>query len=182
MVFLFLPAVSKRDPIIKHERFSSRADNGRGLILRLETKIPCYNQFITYSKPLFRKNVRKKIKFYSEIENYAIKLCNVKHFILFNVVTCGHDNLSPFKIHNFRVVSPGRLKTQRCETQYHIYKRFGEIMLQICDNPLLTHLASAQTLDTYGKYFVIYSNVVYITSINSLTCTDILCSIQHSFI
>ena len=56
-----LPAVSTRDPIIKPESVSSikpesvssRADNGRGLILRAMTKVPCYNLFIKYSKTLF---------------------------------------------------------------------------------------------------------------------------------
>ena len=48
------PAVSTRDPIIKLESVSSRADNGRGLILRAMTKVPCYNLFITYSKKKFR--------------------------------------------------------------------------------------------------------------------------------
>ena len=47
------PAVSTRDPIIKPESISSRADNGRGLILRAMTKVPCYNLFITYSKTFF---------------------------------------------------------------------------------------------------------------------------------
>ena len=36
--------------IIKPESVSSRADNGRGLILRAMTKVLCYNLFITYSK------------------------------------------------------------------------------------------------------------------------------------
>ena len=57
------PAVSTRDPIIKPESVSSRADNGRGLILRAMTKVPCYNLFITYSKSFFRiiliKNTKK---------------------------------------------------------------------------------------------------------------------------
>ena len=47
------PAVSTQDPIIKPESVSSRADNGRGLILRAMTKVPCYNLFITYSKAFF---------------------------------------------------------------------------------------------------------------------------------
>ena len=41
--FWLSPTVSTRDPIIKPESFSLRADNGRGLILRVMTKIPCYN-------------------------------------------------------------------------------------------------------------------------------------------
>ena len=50
------PAVSTRDPIMKPESVSSRADNGRGLILRAITKVPCYNLFITYSKTFFQNN------------------------------------------------------------------------------------------------------------------------------
>ena len=42
--FLLSPTVSTPDPIIRPESFSSRADNGRGLILRMTTK----NLFITY--------------------------------------------------------------------------------------------------------------------------------------
>ena len=53
---LVIAAVSTRDPIIKHESISSRADNGRGLILRAMTKVPWYNLFITYSKTFFQKN------------------------------------------------------------------------------------------------------------------------------
>ena len=48
MGFWLSPAVSTRDPIIRPESFSSRADNGRGLILRAMTKTPCYNLFTTY--------------------------------------------------------------------------------------------------------------------------------------
>ena len=61
------PAVSTRDPIIKPEGVSSRAANGRGLILRAMTKVPCYNLFITYSKLFFRiiliKNTKKILIF-----------------------------------------------------------------------------------------------------------------------
>ena len=39
--------LSTRDPIIRSESFSSRADNGRGLILRAMTKTPHYNLFFT---------------------------------------------------------------------------------------------------------------------------------------
>ena len=46
-------AVSIRDPIIKPESVSSKANNGRGLILRAMTKVPCYNRFIIYSKNFF---------------------------------------------------------------------------------------------------------------------------------
>ena len=35
------------------ESCSSRADNGRGLIKRATSKMPCYNLFITYSNSLF---------------------------------------------------------------------------------------------------------------------------------
>ena len=35
------------------ESFSSRADNGRGLILRAMTKTQCYNLFISYSNQQF---------------------------------------------------------------------------------------------------------------------------------
>ena len=52
--FWLSPAVSTRDPIIKPESVSSRADNGRGLILRAMTKDPFYNLFITYSNTYFR--------------------------------------------------------------------------------------------------------------------------------
>ena len=50
-------AVSTRDSIIKPESFSSRADNGRGLIRRAMTKMPMlqsvYHIFlILYSKDL----------------------------------------------------------------------------------------------------------------------------------
>ena len=45
------PAVSTRDPIINLRalEFSSRADNGREVILRAMTKTPCSNMFITKS-------------------------------------------------------------------------------------------------------------------------------------
>ena len=56
MGFWLSPAVSTWGPIIKPESFTSRADNGRGLILGAMTKTPCYNLFITYSKPLFLNN------------------------------------------------------------------------------------------------------------------------------
>ena len=59
--FLLSPAVSTRDSII-----SSRADNGRGLILRAMTKIPCYNLFITYSDPQFDFFRRKIIIFFKQ--------------------------------------------------------------------------------------------------------------------
>ena len=42
LVFWLSPAVSIRDPIIKPESVSSRADNGRGLVLRAMTKIPMF--------------------------------------------------------------------------------------------------------------------------------------------
>ena len=35
--------------------FSSSAGNGQGLILRVITKTPCYNLFITYSISLFQR-------------------------------------------------------------------------------------------------------------------------------
>ena len=54
--FWLSPAVSTPDPIIMPESVSSRADNCRGLILRSMTKVPCYNLFITYSKPFFQNN------------------------------------------------------------------------------------------------------------------------------
>ena len=73
--FWLSPAVSYYiiwDPIIKPESFSSRVDNGRGLILRVMTKIPCYNLFITYSRTIFRiiliKKKQKIIYFHSAIE------------------------------------------------------------------------------------------------------------------
>ena len=50
------PAVSTRDPIIKPDGVISSADNGRGLLLRAMTKVPCYNLFITYSKTFFKNN------------------------------------------------------------------------------------------------------------------------------
>ena len=50
-------------PHYQPESFSWRADNGRGLILRMIIKTLCYNLFITYSISLFqhvwRKNVSK---------------------------------------------------------------------------------------------------------------------------
>ena len=60
--FWLSPAVSTRDPIIKPESVSSRSDNGRGLILRAMTKVPCYNLFITYSNTYFRTILLKNIK------------------------------------------------------------------------------------------------------------------------
>ena len=65
-------------PIIKPVSFSSRADNGPGLILRTITKIPCYNLFITYSKTLFPVVLIERSKntdsFYSKIEELSIKI------------------------------------------------------------------------------------------------------------
>ena len=70
--------VSTRDPIIKPESVSSRADNGQGLIIRAMTKGPCYDLFITYSKTFFRiiliKNTNKNIDFHSEIEELRHKI------------------------------------------------------------------------------------------------------------
>ena len=60
--FWLSPAVSIHDPIIKPERVSSRADNGRGLILRAMTNVPCYNLFITYSNAYFRTILIENIK------------------------------------------------------------------------------------------------------------------------
>ena len=58
---------------IKPESVSSRADNGRGLILWVMTKVPCYKQFITYSKTnqFFFIKIQKNIDFHSEIEELA---------------------------------------------------------------------------------------------------------------
>ena len=53
MGFWLLLAISTGDAIIKYESFSSRADNGRGLILRAMAKSSCFNLFITYSNMLF---------------------------------------------------------------------------------------------------------------------------------
>ena len=53
MTISLSPAVSTKDPIIKPEIFSLRADYDQRLILKGMTKIPCYNLFITYSKLLF---------------------------------------------------------------------------------------------------------------------------------
>ena len=64
MGFGLSPAESTQDPIIKPESFSSRADNGRGLILRAMTKIPCYNLFIIDSKTFFRIILIKNQKNY----------------------------------------------------------------------------------------------------------------------
>ena len=67
-----------RDPFIKPESVSSRADNGRGLILRAKTKVPCYNLFITYSKTFFFRLIliknTKNIDFHSEIEELRHKI------------------------------------------------------------------------------------------------------------
>ena len=64
------PAVQTRDPIIKPESVSSRADNGRGLILRAMTKVPCYNLFITYSNTFFKIMLIKNIDVHFEIRKY----------------------------------------------------------------------------------------------------------------
>ena len=54
-------SINRRPHYQARER--SRADNGRGLILRAMTKVPCYNLFITYSETFFRiiliKNTKK---------------------------------------------------------------------------------------------------------------------------
>ena len=74
--FWLSPAVSTRDSIIKPESFSSRTDNGRGLIQRAMTKIPCYNLFITSClNPLFQRFVFRNVKnvyFCVEKENGTI--------------------------------------------------------------------------------------------------------------
>ena len=79
LVFWLSPAVSTKDLIIKPESFSSRADNGQGLIQRAMTKVPSYNLFITDSKTFFRiiliKNTKKnKIDFHSEIDEFRHKI------------------------------------------------------------------------------------------------------------
>ena len=101
MGFLVI-ARSTRDPIIKPESFSLKADNGRGLTLRAMTKIPCYNLFITNSKTLFQAILIKKksqeiINFYYEIEELRHKIrvtsfCQ-KSYILWHAY---NDNLFLF--------------------------------------------------------------------------------------
>ena len=109
--FRLSPTVSTRDPIIK-PKLSSRADNGRELILRAITKIPCYNLFVTYSKTLFRVILIQRSTtltiddFYSKIEELRHKN-GVTSFLLtsqiqwHDYVACEHDNLSPFKMHDY---------------------------------------------------------------------------------
>ena len=81
MGFWLSPAVLTRDPIIRAESLSSRADNGLGLILRVMIKLLCNNLFITYSETLFQiiliKESKQNINFFSKIEELRHNIVNV---------------------------------------------------------------------------------------------------------
>ena len=66
MAFWLWPESNNPRPHYQPESFSSRADNGRGLILRSITKTPCYYLFITFSFHYFNafgvKNLSKTLE------------------------------------------------------------------------------------------------------------------------
>ena len=91
MEFWLSPAVSIRDAIIGPKAL---ARDGRGLILRAMAKTQCYNLFITYSNPQLELCSIKNHHFSNQ--NKEIRPCKARK------VTPGHDNFSPFKLHDFR--------------------------------------------------------------------------------
>ena len=94
-------------PHYQPESFSSRADNGRGLILRAIAKTPCYNLLITYSISLFQRVWRKNVSKTEEWRKFCVTSRNLftSDVIKWSTLRAGHDNLSPFKLRDFRLSS-----------------------------------------------------------------------------
>ena len=129
MGFWLSPVVSNRDAII-----SPRAV-ARGLIMVEgwywgRWPKPCYNLFTTYSNPQFELSSLKNHHFSNQ--NKAIRPCksrNVTQYHSTDViltwranVTPWHDNLSPFKKHDFRLSA--RADNQKGGKHIIIYAEF----------------------------------------------------------
>ena len=89
------------------ESFSLKADKGRGLILRVINKTPCYNLFITYSISHFDAFDVKKVSKTQEWRKFCVTSPHLftSDVIKWSTLRAGHYNLSPFKIHDLRFSS-----------------------------------------------------------------------------